>query len=118
MEAGSIVDIVERDNHAVLYPRGYLNGPLGEKIDSMCADLIHKGKNRILINFSQTETMNTMGVASLVSILEKVARRKGEICFSNVLSTNRQILDVLDISRAVLIFESEEDASRHFQATM
>ncbi|NQU43230.1 STAS domain-containing protein, partial [bacterium] len=67
--------------------------------------------------FEHTETMNTMGVASLVSILEKVARRDGVICFTNLLSTNRQILDVLDISRAVLIFEDEEDAFEHLRTS-
>lgn len=113
MEADNTIEVVEHENHAVLYPRGYLNGPLGENIVSICGDLVHRGMNRIVINFAQTETMNTMGVASLIAILEKVGRRHGAVCFSNLVPANRQVLDVLDISRAVLIFDTEEDACRH-----
>jgi anti-anti-sigma factor len=107
------VEMLERGDHVVLYPKGYLNGPLGARIDQACADLILKGRDRVIINFSQIETMNTMGVASLVSILEKVSRNNGMICFTDLLPTNKQLLDVLDISRAVLIFDSEDQALAH-----
>ena len=71
------MEIVERDDHAVVYPSGYLNGPTGEQIDSACAELIRKGTDHIIINFMKTETINTMGIANLVSVLEKVGRRSG-----------------------------------------
>ena len=105
--------IVEHPDHAVVYPEGYLNGPLGQDLDAACSDLIRKGRNRIIINFSEVETINTMGIAGLVAVLEKVGRRDGSVCFSNLLSANRQMLDVLDISSAVLIFEDEAEARRH-----
>lgn len=110
------MQIDERGSYAVVYPRGYLNGPLGEAIDTACGDLLRKGLNRILVNFSEIETMNTMGVSSLISVLEKAGRRGGVVCFSNLLQANRMALDVLDLSRAVLIFEDEESASKHLQS--
>jgi anti-anti-sigma factor len=107
------VETVEREDHAVVYPHGYLNGSKGEQIDLACADLMRKGVNRIIINFDYAETINTTGVASLLSLLERVGRRKGVLCFCNLMSANRQMLDVLDVSRAVLIFDDEEEARRH-----
>jgi anti-anti-sigma factor len=107
------VDIVEHTNHAVVYPNGYLNGSTGEKIDAACNELMHKGQDRIIINFGNVETVNTMGIANLVSVLEKVGHREGVVCFSNLSDSNRQIFDVLDISRAVLIFDDEAQACTH-----
>ena len=115
MSAQEKVNMVEHEDHAVVYPQGYLNGPVGEAMDDACAGLLRRGLNRIVINFGQTETMNTMGVASLVSILEKTGRRGGVVCFSNLLSANRDALDALEISRAVLIFEDETAASQHLK---
>jgi anti-anti-sigma regulatory factor len=109
------VTVIEHDGNTVLRPRGYLNGPLGEALDNACGELLRNGKNKIVISFGETETMNTMGVASLVSVLEKAGRHGGTICFSNLLSANRQVLDVLDLSRAVLIFEDEAAACEHLQ---
>ncbi|NQU43284.1 hypothetical protein HQ520_08355, partial [bacterium] len=56
----NVVEIVEHEDYAILYPRGYLNGPLGQQIDSACGELIQKGLGRIVISFEDTETMNTM----------------------------------------------------------
>ena len=109
------MEIAEHPDHAVVYPRGYLNGPVGKEIDETCASLARKGHSRIIINFNNIETINTMGIANLVSVLEKVGHRNGTVCFSNLLSSNRQMLDVLDISRAVLIFEDEAQAREHLR---
>lgn len=109
------MEITEHGDCAIIYPRGYLNGPVGEELDDACASLARKGHDKIIINFNNIETINTMGIANLVSVLEKIGHRNGVVCFSNLLSTNRQILDVLDISRAVLIFEDETEARDHFR---
>jgi len=113
MEPESRVQIVEHGTHAVVCPRGYLNGPAGEEIDAACGELLRRGTDRILINFAQVETINTMGIANLVSVLEKIGRRNGVVCFSNLGASSRQIFDVLDISRAVLIFDDEPEALAH-----
>ena len=116
MQQPMAVNIVEHTDHAVVYPQGYLNGPTGEEIDAACSTLVRKGQNRIVINFKEIETINTIGISNLISILEKVGHRQGVVCFSNLEPSSRQIFDVLDISRAVLIFDNEEEAARHLRA--
>jgi anti-anti-sigma factor len=110
------VDVHDHGDHAVLYPSGYLNGPTGRDIEQACADLMQQGQRRLVINFCHIETINTMGIANLVGLLEKVGRREAAVCFCNLLPANRQILNALDISPAVLIFNSEEDAQKHLRS--
>lgn len=109
------VDVKANGNYAVIAPQGYLNGAMGQEIDETCARLIREGARGLVLNFADVETMNTMGVASLVSILEKSASHEGLICFAQVGGANRQLLDVLDISRAVLIFDTVEQARAHLE---
>ncbi|HNY26436.1 MAG TPA: STAS domain-containing protein [Candidatus Sumerlaeota bacterium] len=108
------MEIAERSGLAVLYPSGYLNGATGQQIEQACHDLVRRGYDQILINFGRVDTINTTGIGNLVSVLENVGRRNGVVCFSNLLAPNRQVLDVLDISNAVLIFDEEEQAIQHF----
>jgi len=108
------VEIAERAGLAILYPSGYLNGPTGQQIDQACHDLVRRGYDQILINFSRLDPITTTGIGILVAVLESVGRRNGVVCFSNLLAPNRQVLDVLDISNAVLIFDEEEQAVQHF----
>ena len=110
------VEVNDCGDLAVLYPRGYLNGPTGREIEDACSDLIARGQRRILINFCHIETINTMGIANLVGLLEKVGRREAAVCFCNLLPANRHILDALDISPAVLIFDTEEEAQGHLRS--
>lgn len=107
--------VVREERYAILYPEGYLNGPMGETIDACCGELLREGVSRLLINFGGVEMMNTMGMSNLVSILEKSGRRNGVVVFCELLPTNRQMLDVLDLSRAVLIFDSEAEAVGHLE---
>ena len=116
MSEHPILEVERHDDCAVLRPRGYLNGAAGERIDAACARLLVEGTAKIVINFIHTETINTMGVANLVSVLEKVGRDRGAVCFSNLPSVSRRMLDVLDISRVVLIFDDESSALAHLGA--
>ncbi len=109
----SDIDVIESVECAVLKPRGYLNGDLGERLEEACLALVSRGNRNLVVSFRETETVNTTGISSLVSALEKVSRRGGFLCLSDLGVTNRQVLDVLDLSRAVLIFETEDEARRH-----
>lgn len=109
-----MLEIAEREEHVVLYPSGYLNGATGQELVEASERLSREGWNQILIHFGRIETINTMGIAGLVSVLEKVPRRGGEVYFCDLGATNREMLDVLDISSAVLIFDSEEAAVGHW----
>ncbi|MFW6304053.1 MAG: STAS domain-containing protein [Candidatus Sumerlaeota bacterium] len=110
-----MLEIAEREEHVVLYPSGYLNGATGKELVEASERLSREGWNRILIHFGRIETINTMGVAGLVSVLEKVPRRGGEVSFCDLGATNREMLDVLNISSAVLIFDSENAAVEHWK---
>jgi len=110
-----LLNVVEREEYVVLCPKGYLNGAMGKELVKMSERLARDGHERILIDFGSIETINTMGIASLVSVLEKVPRRGGKVCFCDLGASNRDVLDVLDISSAVLIFAHEAEAAAHWK---
>ncbi len=107
------IDVLESVECAVLKPKGYLNGPLGERLEETCLKMVSRGNRNLVVNFRETEAVNTSGISSLVTAQERVSRRGGLLCLTDLDVTNRQVLDALDLSRSMLIFDTEEEARRH-----
>ena len=59
---------------AVLYPGPYLNQLRGESIERRCHDLLGGGVRYIIINFVETELINSIGVSNGVRDLDRELR--------------------------------------------
>lgn len=98
------------DNLAVLYTDEYINGLVGEKLEEQCCKVIEKGLNRIIINFRQTELINSIAISILIGVIERIMESRGVLCFSNLTKINKEIFEMLGLTRYVRIFETEEEA--------
>jgi stage II sporulation protein AA (anti-sigma F factor antagonist) len=101
---------------AVVYPKGYLNNIVGEKLEKECAAHIEKGIRKIVLDFGRLEFINSIGISLLLSIIEKLRRSKGILCFSNIRKPHLDVFEMLGLTKYVLIFDTEADALKHLQA--
>ena len=69
---------------AVIYPKGYLNNLSGESLVTECSLYIGKGITKIVVNFSETDLINSIGISLLLQIIEDLRNIKGTICFTNM----------------------------------
>ena len=108
----STVDIRTRlvEGAAIIYPGPYLNQLRGEDIESRCQELLQKGINRLVINFKETELINSIGISILLGVIEAVNDARGMLVLSNLSATNRELFEMLGLLGHIRIEESEEDA--------
>lgn len=106
------VDIRMRlvEGAAVLYPGPYLNQLRGESIERRCQDLLTSGVRHIVINFAETELINSIGVSILLSVIEAVNEARGTLMLSNLAQSNRELFEMLGLLSHVRIESSEETA--------
>ncbi len=97
-------------NVAVFYPRGYLNNIAGESLVHACNSFVNKGINRIVLNFSRTEFINSIGISLLLNIMEKLRDCGGTLCFTDLSRRHLDTFEMLGLTRFINIFGSEEDA--------
>ena len=73
------VDIRTRlvEGAAIIYPGPYLNQLRGEDIENRCQELLQNGINRLVINFQETELINSIGISILLGVIEAVNDAKG-----------------------------------------
>lgn len=95
---------------AVIYPGQYLNQLKGESIESHCRQLLSEGVRRLVINFQETEFINSIGISILLGVIETVGEAEGTLLLSNMSSSNRELFEMLGLTSQVRIAETEEIA--------
>lgn len=97
---------------AVLYSDDYLNAVEGERLEDDCVELLKSGFRKVVIDFSRTEFVNSIGISNLIGIIEKVRESEGRLLFSSLRRANVDAFTMLGLTRYVPIFETEEEALR------
>ena len=94
----------------VLYPDNYLNDIEGEKIEDECNDFLKRGKRKVVIDFTNTDIINSIGISILVGIMKKVRREEGLIFLSGLKKVNHDIFNMLGLIKDIPTFTTEEEA--------
>ena len=102
-------DIV-RDT-ATVSVKGYLSGLSGERLESEVARLIGEGSRSIVINFKETDMVNSVGVSILVGIIEKVRDAGGALSFSDLTPVNEEVFRLMGLHRHVRLRPREEEVA-------
>ena len=76
------------EDAAVIYPGPYLNQLRGDSIESQCQEFLETGVRRIVINFEETELINSIGISILLGVIELVNRARGALVLSNLNASN------------------------------
>ena len=98
------------EDAAVIYPGLYLNQVRGESIESQCQEFLATGVRRIVINFEETELINSIGISILLGVIESVNHAKGRLVLSNLNASNRELFEMLGLMSHVEMADTEEAA--------
>jgi anti-anti-sigma factor len=98
------------DDAAVIYPGIYLNQLRGESIEHQCQEFLLSGIRNIVINFEETELINSIGISILIGVIESVNQARGTLVLSNLSSSNRELFEMLGLMSHVQMLDTEEIA--------
>ena len=111
----SVTSRLEGDT-AVIYPKGYLNNLSGESMVIECGAYIDKGITKIVVNFSETDLINSIGISLLLQIIEDLRNIKGTICCTNMSKFLQDTFEMLGLIKHMQVFPSESDALKYLNA--
>ena len=95
---------------AVIYPGPYLNQLRGEGIETRCKGLLAAGVRHIIINFEETELINSIGISILLGVIEAVNEASGVLMLSNLSASNRELFEMLGLMSHIRVEETEQSA--------
>lgn len=95
---------------ACIYPGPYLNQLRGERIEERCKEMLDNGVRQIIINFKETELINSIGISILLGVIEAVKDARGRLVLTDLSASNRELFEMLGLLAHVEVEETEEEA--------
>lgn len=95
---------------AVIYASDYLNKLTGERIERECRRQLDSGCRALVINFCDTELVNSIGISILLGIIDIAEKSGAQVIFSDVNNQTVELFDMLGLTRHVILATDEEEA--------
>ena len=95
---------------AVVYASDYLNKLTGERIERECMKQLDSGARALVIDFSDTELVNSIGISILLGIIDIAEKSGAVVVFSDVNSETIQLFEMLGLTRHVVLAKDEQEA--------
>jgi anti-anti-sigma factor len=119
-ESGGLVRSHCVGTTAVVYASDYLNRLTGEKIERECRRQLNCGCRALVIDFSDTKLVNSIGVSILLGIIDVAEKNGARIAFSEVNNETVQLFEMLGLTRHVVLAKDEREALMnlsHYETT-
>ncbi|MDT5270783.1 MAG: hypothetical protein QOH49_2969 [Acidobacteriota bacterium] len=95
---------------AVVYAGDYVNKMSGQRIERECLTRMERGCRALVINFRDTELVNSIGVSILLGVIDEAERCGARVAFTSVSPHTLKLFELLGLTRLVVLADSDEDA--------
>src|SRR5438552_6648118 len=95
---------------AVIYAGDYLNKLSGERVERECKRQLETGCRALVINFRDTELVNSIGVSILIGVIDAAQQSGAHLIFSDVDDHTANLFEMLGLTRHVIITKDETEA--------
>ena len=95
---------------AIIYASDYLNKLSGERIERECRRQLESGSRALVLNFQDTELVNSIGVSILMGVIEASEQNSAQLIFSDVNSHTANLFEMLGLTRLVSVVKDEAEA--------
>lgn len=91
---------------SVVYATDYLNKLTGEKIERECRQRLNDGCKTLVLNFKNTELVNSIGVSILLGVIDAASSAGARVVFSDMNQSTVELFDMLGLTRHVELAEN------------
>jgi anti-anti-sigma factor len=95
---------------AIIYASDYLNKLSGERIERECKNQFEAGRQAVVINFQDTELVNSIGVSILMGVIDAAEQSHARLIFCDVNTQSASLFKMLGLTKHVRIAADESEA--------
>jgi anti-anti-sigma regulatory factor len=88
---------------AVVFAGDYLNRLAGEQIERECRLRLNEGCTELIVNFSGTELVNSIGISILLGVIDSARGTGAKVVFSDVKQETAELFDMLGLTQHVTL---------------
>ena len=94
----------------IIYASDYLNKLSGERVERECKRQLEAGCRALVINFRDTELVNSIGVSILMGVIDAAERNSARVVFSDVNNQTADLFEMLGLTRHVSLARDGSEA--------
>lgn len=103
MNIQKTISVQTEGKTATVLAGDYLNKLSGEAVERECKRQIEAGCQTIVVNFAETELVNSIGVSILLGVIDAAANAGTSIVFSDVNEETVELFEMLGVTNHVVI---------------
>ncbi|HXG84539.1 MAG TPA: STAS domain-containing protein [Pyrinomonadaceae bacterium] len=100
------IPVVTSGETATVFATDYLNKLSGEKIERECRRQLDAGCKTLVVNFKETEIVNSIGVSILLGVIDAAQNADAKVVFSDVNGDTIELFEMLGLTNHVEVVES------------
>lgn len=90
---------------ATVFAADYLNKLSGERIERECRRQLDSGAKTLVVNFAETEIVNSIGVSILLGVIDAASNAGAKVVFSDVNDDTIELFEMLGLTNHVTVTE-------------
>jgi len=91
------------EKSAVVLAGDYLNKIAGEQIERECRRRLDEGCTKLVVDFSQTDIVNSIGVSILLGVIDSAANSGAKVVFAEVKQDTVELFEMLGLTNHVTL---------------
>lgn len=88
---------------ATVFAGDYLNKLSGEKIERECKQQLNAGAKTLVLNFAETEIVNSIGVSILLGVIDAANDADAKVVFSDLNEETVELFEMLGLTNHVTV---------------
>ncbi len=97
------ISVQTNGDTSIIFAGDYLNKLSGELIERECKHRIDDGCKNLVVNFSETELVNSIGVSILLGVIDAAQEAGAKVVFSDVKEDTAELFEMLGLNNHVAI---------------
>ena len=102
-ESASVNSVEPIGEKSVIFAGDYLNKLSGEQIEYECKRRLESGCKELVVNFSKTEIVNSIGISILLGVIDIASNNGAKVVFSEVNEDTVELFDMLGVTKHVTL---------------
>ena len=100
------ISVQTQGDTSTIFASDYLNKLSGEQIERECKHRIDEGCRNLVVNFSETELVNSIGVSILLGVIDAASEAGAKVVFSDVKEDTAELFELLGLNNHVTVIGS------------
>jgi anti-anti-sigma factor len=104
------IETTKEKNTVIVSVKGKIDAVTAPEFEKALANLMEKGEDAFLLNFSGLEYVSSAGLRSILSTAKQLKPKSGKILFCGLTGPVKDVFKISGFGTIFKIFETREDA--------